>query len=312
MASVAFTHNADFHGATFTQDAVFHRTGFGPKADARASGNSPAIADFRWAEFKHPEQVHFYQTNQESRQGLRARLGNCLIAGVRFEDVNWHREGGRLVLQDELDRGTPAFLGYEVVAIAYRRLSENCDKACQYDLAEDCFIGAMEMKRLDPRNFILGRWDWAREFYERHRAARTLGEWLSVLNLYRLASNYGSSYTRALGLLLCLLLLFALLYPAFGLHMPERTASPPAQTSAGSVSSVYPEQGRRVPSVVKQPISWSQAWQHPERIREVWGTLKAGLWAALEVATFQRNPTVEPATIWGRRLAVLEIIAIPG
>jgi hypothetical protein len=33
---------------------------------------------------------------------------------------------------------------------------------------------------------------------------------------------------------------------------------------------------------------------------------------ALEVGSFQRRPTLEPATLWGRRLAVAETILIPG
>lgn len=38
----------------------------------------------------------------------------------------------------------------KLVEIAYQRMTKNFDQARAYDLSEDCFVGAMEMKRLNP------------------------------------------------------------------------------------------------------------------------------------------------------------------
>ena len=89
------------------------------------------------------------------------------------------------------------------MAIAYRQLVSNFEKERAYDLAEECKIGAMEMKRLDPKNFLFPKkWRWL----------RWLGENISAAGLYRWTSRYGTSYTRALLVLFGLLVIFALLF----------------------------------------------------------------------------------------------------
>jgi hypothetical protein len=120
---------------------------------------------------------------------------------VTFEAVRWHRQNRRMILQDEIDRrgNVSEAASSEEVATAYRRLINNFERARAYDLAEDCSIGAMEMKRLDPTQPVFSR---------------------IAVNLYRLASNYGSSYRRALGVLLGFVLIaFPLLFacPLVGL-----------------------------------------------------------------------------------------------
>ena len=39
--------------------------------------------------------------------------------------------------------------------------------------------------------------------------------------------------------------------------------------------------------------------------------LGAGFWAAIDQFTFRKSPTVEPATKWGQRLALAEMIVTP-
>jgi len=284
-----FTQYADFSHATFTQYANFSFVVFGFReeaadAQAAASKEGLAIADFQGTRFMKPADVRFFQVNKKSQDGLRVRFRNCEVEEVDFTDVHWHQRGRRMVLEDEIDVREGKSRQYELVAKVYRQLVSNFEKARAYDLAEDCFIGAMEMKRLDPRNSILGR----------------LGRWLSVVNLYRLLSNYGSSYTRAVSVLLVFLLLFALLFPAFGLRMSGDSLPKDAYYTAAPASAQTPT------------ISWGLALAHPQRGRELWRTFKAGIWASLEVATFQKDPTVKPADTWGRRLAVIEDIVIPG
>ena len=293
-----FIQAADFSGATFTQAAEFNDAKFIQAADS-SFATFTQVADFHGARFEQPARVLFEQVNRKSDAGVRARYLYCCIEEVSFTDVHWHRLQGRMVLQDELDIITGEGKAHGLVAVAYRQLVNNFEKTRNYDLAKDCFIGAMEMKRLNPRNFLLGRAEPFMGLYEKYLWAQKVGEWVSVHNAYRLLSIYGSSYTRALAVLFGLLLLCALLFPAFGLRMTENSRPQGVQTSTVAFC---PQEAS---------ISWRRAWVNDERARELWRTFKAGVCAALEVATFQRRPTVEPATTWGRRLAIPEMVAIP-
>jgi len=232
-----FSHGADFRGATFANIASFDGAIFGRRASEDIDVSSSAIADFRFAKFLMPNEVIFSQANQEGHEKLRVRFVGCSTETVRFEDVNWHRENGRMVLQDELDlrANLEEASRHEQIAIAYRRLINNFEKSRSYDLAEDCAIGLMEMKRLDPAKFLFaGRLG---PCYEKWPWLRWVGEHVSVTNLYRLASNYGSSYVRAFGVLALLLLAFALLFTLSGVSPnPSRNAG--ALAPAGLIHAV--------------------------------------------------------------------------
>lgn len=276
----SFIRGARFLSAIFSQAAVFYRTVFGLRADAGAAvtppalDSSPAIADFSWARFEQPGLVQFLQVNKESPQRLQARFFNCNIEGLQFVDVNWYKEGGRLVLQDELDitqpfppqeqgqkqaeeHKTKPEGPYEVVATVYRQLVNNFEKVRAYDLAEDCSIGAMEMRRLDPAQ------PWFLRF---------------VVTLYRWASNYGSSYVRAVSVLGILLLGFGLLF-----------ALPWAGIEARGTST----------------------GESPSPALEIAKTLGRGLFHSLEVATFQRETLLTTTTWFGRLLAILQNVLVP-
>jgi hypothetical protein len=282
-----FAGNADFRETTFIEGADFSYTSFIPFGVREVADGAPdpewsAIADFRGAQFMKPTEVRFFQANKEEQEGLRARFLHCEIEQFDFTDVHWYKLGNRIALQDEIDLSGRYYPEYELVAKAYRQMVNNLDKARAYDLAEDCFIGAMEMKRQNPENHFGGL------------------HWLSVVNLYRLLSKYGSSYTRAFGALVVFLMLFALLFPAFGLRMAGDSYFFPGGQTGAPFSAQVPT------------ISWGLALTNPQRNQELWRTFKTGIWASLEVATFQRDPSLKPADSWGRRLAVIEDIAIPG
>lgn len=215
--SLGTLNNAHFFGAQFMGRVNFARVEFTGDGDFRvarfagaadfSSAKFAGIANFIGATFEQPARVRFYQVNKDSAQGLRARFRNCDgIEGVRFEDVYWHRQRGRMVLQDELDVREGKSKDYELVAIAYRRLVNNFEKVRAYDLAEDCFCGAMEMRRLDPAEPLFRR---------------------AVVTLYRWASYYGSSYQRAFCVLLIFLLLFAAFFVQAGLRPYGAPASAP-------------------------------------------------------------------------------------
>ncbi len=303
--SASFAMDADFSGATFAESAEFYRVGFS------------RIVDLRSTDFRKPRDVVFHRVNnvnQRNLPGMRARLVGCLLDGIRFEDVNWNRKNSRIYLEDEADlcggtrkNGTkpqaddqPPILTHELVADAYRRLVNNFEKSRQYVWAEECFLGEMEMRRRNPRYFPLARFDWARNFYARYSWARRFGENITFTGFYRWLSNYGSSYGRAFGILAAFLILFALLLPWFGLRMSadlKAQASGPSTDPGSSEASV---------------ISWKCAMTHPHPFKELTHTFDAGFWDAFEVAAFQRNRTIAPATTGARRAEIFESIVMPG
>ena len=140
-----------------------------------------------------------------------------------MDDVKWEKTGSRLVLQDELDLvSPPEFLTnpeqtHELVRIAYTRLVEHFDRALSFDLAEQCWVGAMEMARLDPSAKSLSR------ILPRALQDSSIARWMernvSILNAYRVVSEYGSNYRRAAMWLVAVFGVFGGLYalPSSGL-----------------------------------------------------------------------------------------------
>jgi len=328
FASAKFTQNAHFNSAMFKQNAFFPEATF------------TGIADFSYAHFQQPQRVLFERVNAESDTGLKARFRNCLLDGVRFEDVNWHRERGRIFLQDEADlAGTPdspPTATHELVADAYRRLVNNFEKTRAYELAEECVIGEMEMRRLNPRKWLFATWvepsavleRWIRYrwigwfFYllsrvrsrigtladriykEQQPLARWLGAHFSMINFYRFFSRYGSSYVRALAwLVFFLLVLFPFLFAWSGI----RPADP-----ASAVRQVTP----RFAPLPDPLISWSQACcaRGPggNRSIDLVYTYRSALLATLEVITFQKERTFVPAHWEGKMAAALLLAAASG
>jgi uncharacterized protein YjbI with pentapeptide repeats len=296
-----FESGVTFSGAKFKGGVDFSRLILGPKSGLSFGsrpqvekskvyvGSGSALADFSFASFQEPSQVVFFQVNRGTPQGIRLRTKGCAFDDVKFQDVNWARPKSRLTLQDELDmkrEPTSSESTHELVAIAYRQLINNFEKSRHYSLAEDCFCGAMEMTRCDPRNFLFSRYAWVLKLYETRRLARWFGENVSVLSAYRFLSNYGSSYRRALVVLFCILILFSILLPFAGLQKP---VDPPD-------------------SPVTQPFYWSLSADTGDQLR----TLAAGWWTAIDTAAFQRRPVFEPVKRWGKRVELIETLAVPG
>ena len=278
FSRATFTQAANFEEATFTGDANFEGTTFTQAVSFELATFTQAAyfvetifaktADFRNVNFQEPAAVRFISVNQSitkginqqeeqdrnesDRQTLRIRFLNCQMEGVTFEDVNWHYERDRVVLEDELDLKTKKG-SYELVAVAYRRLVNNFERTRNYDLAEDCFIGAMEMKRIDRNQPLFVR---------------------AVLNVYRWASLYGSSYRRAVGVLFLLIFFFGLAF-----------AIPWVQLDASS-----------------EPNTLIRASEH----------FLGGLIHSWEVATFQRRALYSPTSHFSQLVAGLETALVPG
>ncbi len=330
-----FTQNAEFSFATFTQDANFHRVTFTQDADFSAAmvaqdayfdnatftgianfggatftqnvrfleANFGGTADFSHLTLPKDAEVLFHRVNEKAG-GLKARFLNCLLDRFRFEDVNWYFEDGRLMVQDEMDLRAGEEGGtHELVAHAYRRLVNNFERDRQYELAEQCVVGEMEMRRQNPRNFLFGRKERASDFHRKHRWASWLGEHFSALYLYRVLSLYGASYRRALG---WLFIFFLLLFPAlFGLSGIRPAGSPSGRPTLRTVVSP------------REPVtSWSTAKRDAavthDPVAEWLYVYRSALLLSLEVATFQREKSFEPVEWNGKVLTALEAIVIPG
>jgi uncharacterized protein YjbI with pentapeptide repeats len=208
----------DFSSANFHDSAHFASTVF-DEAMSDLDAKYFATADFRWARFDHPARVLFHRVNRgDIRQDAEKRdyKALCLdllganVAEVTFTDVHWLRTSGRITLYDEVrvreSSGRIYNLGRKVfnrfnlfpkvrrttdhalVAAAYHALMRSFDASWQVELAEDCYVGAMEMTRLDP----------AQPAFQRF-----------VLRIYRTISLYGSSYRRTFAMLTVLLVAFA-------------------------------------------------------------------------------------------------------
>lgn len=132
-----------------------------------------------------------------------ARLQDTDLERVIFRDVQWHRPKTLLRRRQALwDEFRPLEKEqerqYERIAEIYRQLVLNYEKKRDYDSAEDFHIGEMEMRRKLKAARIRSRW------------LRQTREWVNAHGIYKLSSNYGTSYIQALIVLVLLLVVFSL------------------------------------------------------------------------------------------------------
>jgi uncharacterized protein YjbI with pentapeptide repeats len=141
---------------------------------------------------------------------------------IRFRDVKWARpasqfatlfRGSRCLWDEfrpatETNRSLVATRDYEKIAENYRQLVLNYESKRDYDSAEDFHIGEMEMRRQKKGNRRTFRYNATKSERLRNRA-RLFKEWINSYNLYRILSNYGTSYWQALLVLAGLILIFS-------------------------------------------------------------------------------------------------------
>jgi hypothetical protein len=139
--------------------------------------------------------------------GVRVSAVGSALNDATFYGVDWvQRDKGGLILADEEAIKNPALevganeqfkpeacqeLTSAAVAQTYRNFIDVFERTRQYDLAEECFVAAMNVQSEDAH---LSR---------THRAA---------IHLYDRASRYGSSYVRAAFVLVLLIGIFMGLY----------------------------------------------------------------------------------------------------
>jgi uncharacterized protein YjbI with pentapeptide repeats len=207
-----FNRYGNFFGAVFHKEATFIETVFGfvsrDSSEPSVNPQAKTVADFSHATFDQPASISFYRVNQASSQGFLVRFIDCNVEQLQLVDVNWHRHTTRLVLQDEIDLQEPekqTGTTHELVRIAYRQLINNFDKVRAYDLADECWVGVMDLNRFDPARSAFSRF---------------------TVVVYQLLSVYGTSYTRALVVLLgSALFVFPLLFTLGGLAQSSNKAS---------------------------------------------------------------------------------------
>jgi hypothetical protein len=310
FSGARFRRDASFVGAEFRARVSFKLAHF--YGAARFNSEFADIVNFRGAHFDCLERVTFDRVNRKARNGLRLRAVFSNLPSIRFENLVWHRVGGRLVLQDELDlrrRSNPrshSDVSYESVAISYRTMLRGFDEARVVDAAEDCFEGAMEMLRLDPSRHVFGWTAIRRERQVRHAVLTALskrkrqfllgllpkreivrfcGEQLSLTNAYRLLSGYGRRYLRAAMVLVGLVIAFAALY-----------SSPVSQLILLDANT------RR-----SSPLFAGQSREAPP-----YSKILVGMRHSIEVATFTRERTYQAGNEMTTALTLVEPPIIAG
>jgi uncharacterized protein YjbI with pentapeptide repeats len=250
----SFREGAHFKGVRFAMDAIFKGSGFEAAADF-SRAEFVGISDFSDCSLKSEDQLRFYGVNFRGKP-WRVRFLNTHVEEVDFDDANWQIKHGRLVLQDETDLDDVQDANqrpFELVAIVYRELVNNFERRRAFDLAEYAFCGEMEMRRRNPSQ-----------------------RWFNRLTLraYRLASNYGSSYGNAFGVLLLIVFAFGVLFA-----LPRMGVSDPPLSFTGNKSDLV--------------------------------AIARGQFHSLEVATFQRATIYKEATVLGAIVRILEQLFVP-
>jgi hypothetical protein len=293
-----FRMSADFPLATFTQATRFanthflgmanwKRSRFLDQAEFRCTKFEPQVegepsAVFALAKFSKPSEIVFDDVDLS-----RALFHDCDVSEVWFSSsVGWaKREGDRglKVFEETIDLKQEFAEGlqrdgqrdYRAVAQIYQQLKKNYDSRLDYWTANEFHFGEMEMKRLaGPTD---GPFLWLRQWWHPR---------LSLVALYRYASDYGNSYGKPMLWLLGTLVLFAALLPLPGVGLKRQGA-----TQAETYASVW----RAGDSV--GPNLWAEA-----------RLAGKGAITSVDAATFQKSAEYAPAYPWGRVLAIFETL----
>ncbi|SRR6266404_2229997 len=225
-----FNGFANFRGTKFATRTWFSSVEFFDKAlfaggeDHSCFQNGARLTD--WS-FPSATGVVFQRTNLN-----RASFMDTDLESIRFRDVIWYRPARRLLrmtrphaLWDEFEplknigivfrNAAGNDRDYEKIAENYRQLVLNYEARRDYDTAESFHIGEMEMRRKKKAAHI------------ENLRVRRLREWVNSYGIYRVLSNYGTSWLQALGILVAFLCLFSLsfLYSGFRTtgEEPQRT-----------------------------------------------------------------------------------------
>jgi len=124
---------------------------------------------------------------------------------------------------------------------------------------------------------------------------------LSFCSIRVSATTAVASRVRFFGYYFFVLVLFPALYSFTGIRLVPGRSGTPAGNYPGTTGSQI------APSDVSKPKKFGCS-----AIKEFAYTCASATWLSLEVATFQKNTTIEPATMAGRHIATIEAIVAPG
>jgi uncharacterized protein YjbI with pentapeptide repeats len=302
-----FTQNVDFSEAVFEQDAFFcfregidlswaqfSEAAFFRNTEFRHGLSRSVGLDFSNVTLEHPEKVEFYDVDLG-----QAVFVNTDVSRVDFALVHWRKRGnGRYCLFEEdvemvgaVAKLTNGGDGNALIAETYQQLKRNYDAKGNYWLAGHFHYGEMEMLRLhSERNWAPLRW-----------LERNLG----LTALYKYASAYGESMTRPLAwLAVIVLVVFPLLYPATaglevnpGVHEQGLTGWRVNYWNAKEYFDEHPDE-------IHLPEWIGRATAHHAAAP----LLMHSAMASISVAGFQKELRYAPSYLWGRALALLELL----
>jgi uncharacterized protein YjbI with pentapeptide repeats len=199
-----FTQAADFLGAGFYKDAYFigghiHRC-FEYKCD------------FRSLKLDKDTELIFERVSLEN-----ATLLDTNLEKIAFRDVDWYHTPEKFrfwmsrhqALGDEFD----LLEGQEQSRAIYEKLSENYSQLVinyeqrrDFNSAENFHVGEMEMQRKKKGVGFTPFW-W-----------RKIREWANAYGVYRISSNYGTSYIQAFVIFVIMIILFSLFFLYSGFY----------------------------------------------------------------------------------------------
>ena len=285
FSGATFMRGVTLSGALFDESVSFRGAVIEGAADlidldVRGEG----VLDLSRLSLGAPHLLRLLRVNQRAPSpSLRLRIASTNIEGARIENINWHRDHRhRVKLEDEaaVERGEE---DPRHVSAAYRRLRTIFEATHLYEEAEDCVWGSMEMRRQDKNNPLVTR---------------------GTLKLYQLASYYGSSYERAVRVLL--LLVFVLLpvsLGAFGLK-PRGEKDPV-------------EHQIRTWQLPHGHSAFEGRWDHAKELA-ISGVLDRlrqytrGLLHTLQVITFQDETIYQPSSVGGQIAESVGRAVVPG
>lgn len=280
----------DFSKVQFGEDTKFNSTIIPDKI----SFERASLADnFRFSPFCLPDakftSLTLPRTGNVTFEKVdlsRASFLDTNLELITFRDVKWARPASRFgvlfrgsrCLYDELrpatdlSRSVAATRDYEKIAENYRQLVLNYERKRDYDSAEDFHVGEMEMRRKKKGNRATFRYNASNSDKFRNKS-RILNEWANSYNLYRILSNYGTSYWQALIILVALIFTFSIAFLFAGFE-PIR-----ADTGAPRIIeyNLFPDSAHRRASAGKIAVDFRES-----------------LLFTLSIITFQKERFYEP------------------
>jgi len=188
---------------------------------------------------------------------------------------------GKLPLEGKRD--------YEKIAENYRQLVLNYERKRDFDTAEQFHIGEMEMRRKKQGT---AEAPWRRRFMKlfqikrKTKQQKILEHWNSY-NLYRLLSNYGTSYWHALLVLLLLVLLLSSGFLITGF-------SPVGASNGKTIEAIN--------------YVWAWPWECSFQLKQRAIDLAEAVTFSFSILTFQHSKLYEPSGSLTRLLICMAVI----